>query len=333
MIYFKGRSDFVTYRKADVISYDICLDSYKDDASVVIAPWGAADMDDIGAWLIRKSRPYLISAVSPADDSVTIRIMPPQKVFDREIVYPGEGASTAAFLASVIQTEFINQSDPMYRVAALRVVQDTDRAFIKPDEVLDAEAELAEGEAPGTVLFNLYDYVVKLRNCHDVFVDFSVSGDVLTATIREHVFRTYNVVFGDGHSVLDSQSFGDADTTAKVTVFRGNAATDFYLKEDGAITTEPPSPRVPGAWATVLADEDASEEDIEELAEDAFGDGCGAHKVEFWSDVDLALGDVVTMRLDGKRVVGSVSRIDEASGNVRRHYATGDLATMLTEQI
>lgn len=333
MIYLKTRRTFRTYKQIDEVSFDLCLDSYEDDGGSVVVPGPAADMDDVGAWLIHSGRVFLISSVVPGEERTTIKTAPPGAIFDRPVVYPGASTTTAAFLAGVITSGWIAQTDPMYQVSALRISIGTSRAMIKPDEVIAAEEALEEGETLGVVLFDLAAYLRKLRSSFDVFLDFDFAGDDLTVQICEHTYAERNIVFADGASILDKEAYGGTDTVAKVTVLCNGAATDFYLDEYGDIQTSVPTARVQGRWATVIAPDEAEEDEIAEAAARAFGDGAGAHKVEFWSDTELALGDAAVMRLRGRRVIGCISRIDRRSDDLRNHYTTGDLVTTITEMI
>lgn len=333
MIFLKTRSDFRTYRQIDEIDYDLCPESYDDDGGTVTLPAEAAGPEDAGAWLIHAGWVYLAENVVPGTDKVTVRTAPPIRAFDREVLYPGEESTAAAFVAAVLEAEWISQTDPAYRIAALTVLQESAAGMIKPDEVIAAEEALGDGETLGPVLFNVYGYLVKLRNNHGIHLDFTFSGDVLTATVRDRVYGQHNIVFGDGRSILDSEAYGDTDTVAKVTVIAGGEATDFYRDEYGDIQTSVPEPRAAGQWKTILAPDEATEEEIAQAAADAFGEAAGAQKVEFWSETDMALGDAAVMRLHGRRVVGCISRVEITSANSKRRYATGDLATTLTDKI
>ena len=325
MVYIKSLSEFRTRKMIQDISHKYPLGSYADDSGSVVVPERAADIGDAGSWLIALGKVFYISSVVPGDGKTTIKIEPPHKAFDRQVVYPGGAGTTAAFLAGVLESEFRAQTDPAYRIGALRVVSATNRAFIKPDEVGDDTTE--------TIIFYLYNYIVKLRNSYNIYLDFSFSQNVLTVTICEHEHGEHNIVFGDGKSILDSEAYGGSDTVAKVSVLHGQNRTDFYLTEFGGIQNTVPAVRVPGSWKIVKAKDDATEDELLEDAKRAFGDGAGAHKVEFWSEREMALGDVVVMRLNGVRVVGCISAVSLESGNARWHYAVGDLDTTLTAKI
>lgn len=412
MVYLKTRSGFVTYRMIDEISFELCLESVDDDVSTVVVPHGTVDGDDAGAWLVREGQIFYVQEVTPGDERDTLKLAPPHSVFDRDILYDETWPQTSsgAFLAAAAADNFgTGQDDGMYRIDALTVSWDGETPFLLPAEVEEAvqaleekNAEKEEGEEQetlGPVLFNLCDYVRRLREREGLFLSWTFTpANALKAVLAPRTFVSYSIAFGDGHSILDAHTYGGEDTVAKVTVRMTEDPGEvlhYYLAETGDIVKpyaeesggaivivqpDPPSPRVPGQWVTKLmsrnqivqkvdsgapmrikptvqtagmSDSEALRlawklaawsdsivttetiiETAEDLAMDAFGDAVfGAHKVEFWDDRAYRLGDTITMRLDGRRVVGSISRTDETSGNLRRHYATGDLSLGLTEQI
>lgn len=342
MVYFKRMFDFVTYRMAEETDYELCPESYKDDGSTVTIPSGTAAREDSENWLVIGGAVYYIRSATPERDKTTLKLEPPMMAFDRDVIY-AEASTTEEFIDNMVSTHFARQDDPMYRIAA-QVRASGSHALIKPDEVLTAEAALQAGEALGAVTFNFYDYLTKLRNGYDIFCDFQIEDNSLVLRVAERSFAEVNIVPGDGHSVLESRSYGSQDTTAKVTILcekdGTTTASDWYLTEQGTIQQARPASRVRGKWAVKRITADAGQTDAETAeairaaAADAFGDRItGAHKIEFWSDQALRLGDVVNMRLDGQRVTGSISKVNLICGSSRRLYVTGDLAVTLTEKL
>lgn len=375
MLFLKSRKTFKTYRQIDETNFEIFLDSFEEEASQATLKPGDADQDEVGQWLVYNGELYLISDVFPSDESVTVGIMEPLKIFDQDVLYAGSMAAetiatTKGFLDALLnQVWGAGQTDEEYRIDYLDIEFDpnmntTDPVFIKPSLVREAEeaAEESEESEKELVIFNVYEYFCMLRDAYNIRIMPTISNGAFKILIKKVESDKRNVVFNDGHSILESQGYGGADTTAKVTVILGNGIDEadpqsvnphnaqinkktyhFYLTEDGEMTDEPPTPRVKGKWAVITASEsDANTFSMRksenkkiatEEAEREFGENSGGMKIEFWSDYVFNLGDVISMRLNNKFIKGRVSGIKKRSDNVRIFYTVGDLATSLTDKL
>lgn len=319
MVYFKERQTFKTYRMAQENDYSVCLESYDGDNSTLTVAYKDAGQKDVGAWLVWDGKLFVVNEVKPADDKTrtTLTLTEPASVFDRDVIYASSYSSldTGAFLAAVINAEFVNQSDTFYALP-LTVRSNVPLAQTPPCEVGD--------------IFNVYDYLLSLRQSNDVFTDFRFSGEAITVDINVRVPETFNVFLGDGHSILKSQDFGSADSVAKVTTINGNTKQDWYLDVNGAIQSTPPTPRVQGSWKLVTL---SSGDDAEQKAREAFGRTSGAHNVQFKTGREFAVGDVVNLRIDDTTVTGRISSKSLDFGENWYLYKTGNLAVKLTDKI
>lgn len=304
-------------------AYTVVLESYDGDKSKIDVEHGRVGLEDIGSWLIFDGYLFLVSAVHPADDrsKATITCREPQAVFDQDVYYTtaAYGAmNTGAFVAAVINSEFVQQSDGLYALPRLVVRNWISTAHIPPSD-----------EPDGTV-FNLYQYLTMLRDSYGIYVDMSFSQDTMYADIRERVPEHHNVSFRDGHATLKSLDFGGDDTIAKITSVKNGVMTDWYLTNSGDITHSPPEPRVKGAWEKlVLGDNDDAEQKVREK----FGANTGAHKAEFRCDREFALGDAVSLRTDDDLVEGRISYKAREKDDSWWIYKTGDLAVTLTDKM
>ena len=364
MIFLKSKTDFRTYRQCDEKEYELFIDSFEEEASQFRLKPKEADQDDLECWAIKNNLIYLIKSVTPEDEETTLGVSEPLKIFDREVWYTGDMAditsTTGAFITALIaQCWTSSDVDSEYRVGYLTVdvsglntSSGGDPTFVKPEPVKEDEDNKKKNPDSGSspVTFNVYEYFRMLRDAYRIEFKFTYTTTNLILTIKNRTNSPHNVIFGDGHSILESQSFGGADTIAKVTVIQKQTkkddnsyqAFDYYLTEDGEMSEEKPSPRVHGQWRLITLTSDPEDnpqpgETKEELRQDearkAFGENSGDNKIEFWSDEVYNLGDTLTMRLNGKIVKGMVSSIKIRSDNSRYFYTTGDLATSLTDKL
>lgn len=319
MVYFKNRQ-FQTYRKAIESDYTI-IDSLSGGASSMTVEYAGGWLDDLGSWLIFRGELYLITKVKPDDAKrkTELELRPPQAIFDRDIYYTTAeyGAlGTGAFLANVINNEFVHQSDMFYAVP-MTVTSAVTLAHIPPCD---------DGE-----VFNLLDYINTLRESNNIVVEMTFSGNRLYASISEFVPETHNVTLTDGHAVLKSQNFGSGDSIAKVTTIQGGVKTNWYADAAGNVSTTPPVPRIRGRWEIVKVGDN---DDPAQKAREAFKGGkAGAFNVQFASDRDYSVGDIINLRTDGKLVCGQITAKTTVCNERWTLYKTGDLAVTLTDKI
>lgn len=323
VVYLKTHSAFETYRSMRETGYDMVLESYDGDTSKIEVEHGAVGLEDIGSWLIVDGGLYLVSAVHPADDrsKATITCREPQAVFDQDVYYTSAAygtLNTGAFVAAVINAEFVQQADSLYALPRLVVRNYVTTAQIPPSD-----------EPDGTV-FNLYDYLTMLRDSYGIFVDMSFSRNTMYADIREREPAHHNIVTNDGHAILDSLDFGDTDTVAKITSIKNGVGTHWYLTASGAITHTPPEPRVKGSWEKLVL---GANDDAEQKVREKFGANSGAHKAVFRSDREFALGDAISLRAENNLVEGRISYKARKKSDSWWIYRTGDLAVTLTDKM
>ena len=350
MIFFKDRHTFRTYKQVDEKDHEFFIDSYEDEGSSAALKVGDADQDDTKSWIIWNGRLFLVSDVSVNDDGCDAGISDPLKIFDRDVIYSGSElvsqTTTSGFVFTLITKEWIEQDDEEYRIPYMQIHNNlgiTDPVLIRPQPVKDALDDSDSSSSEEVVIFNAYEYFCMLRDAYGIRIDMFVSGDILNVNIYQPEVRYRNVIFGDGDTILDSQSFGEADTVSKVTVvFAGSTPEkyDFYLNDDGEMSAAntPPIPRVKGQWTIIEASADSegtktNAEIAKEEAEREFGENSGGMKIEFRSSRLFDLGDVVTMRLNKKVVKGKISSIKKRSDDKRWQYIVGDLATSLTDKL
>lgn len=317
MVYFKDIHSFATYRMANESDYSI-VEGY-DETSTMCVEYTSAGQDDVGSWLIWNGRLFLIANVKPADNKskTTLTLKEPQAVFDRDVYYTTSayGAlNTGAFLAKVINDEFVNQADTFYAVR-MEVSNGVTEPHIPPCE---------DGE-----VFNLHDYIAMLRESYDIGVDLTFGGNSLLANIRYFVPGMHNVSMSDGHAILKSQEFGGS-TVAKVTTIKNGVKANWFIDAEGNVSNSAPVPRLNGTWEIVPV---SNNDDPAQKAREAFKGKSGAHRITFKSDRDFAVGDIINLRTNETLVRGRISSKTLESGEGWWLYKSGDLAVTLTEKL
>lgn len=316
-LYIKDRKTFATVGMADCVDWDIIEDSDAAEYSTFTLAPGALGFGDVGQWIIADGAVLRVDMVTPTAEQASVRCLPAWTMFDLNTVYDEDAAHPAtaeAFIAGIIETDYIEQTDAAYRTDYIDLTWDAGTAFAAPDI----------GSA-GT--FTLADYIAATA---DVSVTFAVSGRTLRVHVAPRAKAARKLVFGDGHTLVTSQAFS-ADSVAKVTTNQDGALRAFYLAADGTVSETVPAERAEGSWAYIAV---AAKDDPAEKAAAEFSKNKSAHKIEFLSDFDLAVGDVVTARLDGKMFAGAVSRRGRSSaGGKMRNYTIGDLAVTASDKL
>lgn len=315
-IYIKDRKSFATVAMARCADWTIVDDSDGAEYSRFVLPPGALGFGDVGQWLVADGTVLCVDTVTPTETQVTVRARSAWTEFDLNSAYSESAshpATAEAFIASTLAADYVEQNDEAYRMGYLAVTYDPGTSFAAP-EITSAGA------------FALADYIEQTG----VAVRFAVSGQALNVHIAPRARTPRQLVFGDGHSIVTSQAFS-ADAVAKVTTDQDGTRRHYYLAADGSVSTSVPAERAEGSWTLISV---ATADDPLEKAKAEFAKNKSAHKIEFRSDLDLAVGDVVTARLDGKVFTGAVSRRGRsaASGSMKE-YAIGDLAVTASDKL
>lgn len=319
MIFVKDRQTFVTKKQCELLTCDpLVYDATEDTSSQVSVPIGAITNDDMNSWALNADGLWLIKGVSPQDTETNVTLDLPWRLFSRDLIWDGTTySSKGAFIADIIQKEYIDQSDSFYAYPYITVSNSDTTKFEAPaDEAGD--------------IYSLSEYIENAVKVDGLWFDYSVDprGIGFTITSRAGTYRT--VVFNDGHTLYEGADFGD-DSVGKVTILQNGSTTDFYLSGDGGIYLSPPSERVEGEWKTISIGED--DIPIDE-AEKEFEETINSYKIQWASDKKIYVGDNIRFQLsDGSIHFGKVTYSSFKSSDALYHYKSGSLKTTLTEKI
>lgn len=366
MIYFRKRTDFTIYKYANETRFDIPVEAYADETGTITVAAGDAVISDADNWLVKDGRLYSIVSVQPGKTSTEITVGDPLRMFARTVAGLNiwtiwfdvalHGGGETEFLQSLFSDYVIAPDDTEYAMSYVSVDGDAGLpfAFFNDMESMAGDPSFSVANLVSSLTIDIYQYLRRIRAEEDVFLTLTMDGNDLKIYVSQRTFATKNLAPGDGNTFIEEHAYGSADTVGRGTVFVWlQGASDFYdwtfeyyLTEDGEITDTAPTPRVHGQWKSVIVElkvpgstpvadlPDKAQEAADNAAASLFGDRVmGTHQIAFWSDTELALGDVVVMRVDGVRVCGSVSEVRSVSGNPRKRYTTGDLCTTLTQKL
>ena len=148
---------------------------------------------------------YYISGCSPEDDSLDLTIQHPIYAFGRAVLYDGS-TTYGTLIKNILDNDFgINCLDSEYTMAYMSVAStDETECIIEPDQ---------------------FGYIIPSDIFEDarkdgVIIDFkNTPTNTLEVDVRTANYDSGYVVFGDGHSIIQSESY-DASYCAKATVLQ-----------------------------------------------------------------------------------------------------------------
>jgi hypothetical protein len=331
--FVKSFATYRTIKKAPVLSSALVLDSLDADTSTVTVKGTEIGRSDTGNWLIVDGNIYQISAVKPQKDRTMLTLVSPMDAFNRTLEFDEQVAhpTAGAFVADVLQKNWVTCDDPVYSVNYL-VVSDSDTTPYTPPE-LDSNG-----------CFALPAYCRLLRKSYRTAVTFRDAGELLICSISRIPEAVRKISFEDGNSQLQSVDYSKSGT-AKLTVLQdvdtgvkddsGNAIlrrdrSVWYLAEDGSISQVEPARRAVGKWATIVI---KGAGDVRAKVIETFAKNKANHKLEFWSTRDLNVQDACTFMVYGDVLQSYISYKRKSSEDKRFYYKSGELATTATEKL
>lgn len=320
--YIKDFASFATNDQREALDYKLVLDSMSAETGSVTVNGDDLPRSLAGSWLIINSEPFYIYKISPKRGKTDIKLLPVIGLFDRDLLYTDISATTiGGYIASIIGSEWINQTDTVYDTPYMTVTNTDTTAFVEP--ALDDNG-----------VFNLLDYIEWARETYNISVKASISKNTLNLTIAKDTAVTHPLVDNDGHTQLSKSAFSSS-VVAKLTVLQPDenenmTSTVWYLAADGTASTSVPANRAVGSWQTlVIGADDVQQEKVDE----EFAKNSTSHKVELYSDFSMKVGDTIRVRISGEIFEGIINAITRKKGDSRTLYRIGDLPTTLTEEL
>ena len=329
--FLKNFEAFKTMRQLDVIASSLCIESADAQGSTVTVVGDDIPRSYNGAWLIIDGLLFLIEKLTPQEGRTLISLLSPIDAFKRPLVYSSGSSSIGQFITDVLTDNWIEQPDGVYALPYLKIENVDGSAFVQP--TVDEDG-----------LFILTDYIREVRRLYNVKLNFNVVGDSIQLRIEKVDRPSRKVLFDDGHSQLETAAYsksGLAKLTVVQPVFTGetdeagdkvyiNTYTDWYLADDGSVSTTIPARRATGEW-DVLTIRDKDDPQTKVLQ--TFAKNSASHKIEFWSDRQLNVFDNCTFYVHGEILNSYISYVGKRSTDKRYFYRSGELATTATEKL
>lgn len=315
LAYIKRKKDFKTVASAEAVSWDMPLASIEDDVGTIVLYGTAVSRGSEGDFLIMDGHIWVVDQVTPEDQQTTVTVADVRCAFDRPLFYEGGGSAIGSWLAEQLRSQYKEHPDSDYAMPYLQIHN------------IDVTEYLAPTVEDG--LYNLKTYMRKVNRLRDIQTTFAVSQNTLVVRIFQRERPRHSIVFDDGRCQLISRAYSRA-SIAKVTAYQDGVGTDYYLAENGDISTTVPLRRAEGAWEVLVIQEG---EDMDDRVRDVFSQNSNSHRIEWKSDRLFDLYDNALIRLDGGVMSSYVSYIGISSADNRHHYKSGELATTLTERL
>lgn len=329
-VWIRSVLDYSHKAKLPAVSWDLPLwsDSPKDTGSVTVV---GETKDFTGDWAILDGRPFLIRSCAPSKGQTRMELQLPETVFSRQLRYAGGGTEQyGTYIAATISSEYVSQSDAMYALPYLTVSSSDTTPFTFPADT---------GE-----LYTLLDIITDAMT-EEVYLSWTAGMSGIAVAIAARPAEDHNLFFDDGHTKLSAQTY-----TAKVIAKAGVrllqevedgvinvvASGTYYWHSDGTVSDTAPSPRIAGEWIQVDAGYDAESGEststqLLKAATEAMAGNTLAYKLEFWSDREYRLGDILTCRI-GEIVTRAVLTYARRSSRDNRiFYRAGRAVLTLTD--
>lgn len=323
--YIKDRNTFQTLCACSVVAYDITLESIYDEVSdISILYDGAVKEGDI-VWL-ENGYCGIINGYDPDGNMVKLKCNHIITLFSRDLYYdngrPTNGIEP--YIKSLIDTEYTNQRDTVYRVPYLRVTAET---ITQAGTIPDVE----------NLVCQIKSYIAKVRRLHDVFMTFTVSRKYLDAKLARKVIPLRQIDFSDQDLRIEPN--GETFSETNVGKIRSIAEDtgeikDWYLLGDGTITNSyTEQNRIKGDWIIIKVNK---AEDVADSVKNEFKKNTYSHKIlfsvpkektryNFYDDLLIALGN--------RRFRSYIAAVRIQSSNDRIFYQCGELRTTMTDKL
>jgi hypothetical protein len=280
--YIISKTDLKVKDTASIISYEINEDTaspVQSSFSFASAP-NASNDDYI---LLRGVYLGIISGIEADKNTsvVTLRSLPVNSIFTRNILLGTPQAVTENYILSAINDNFVNSGDTLFDIPYIA-------ALSKTQTSLDITPHNENG---------IYSLDTFLRYCamrHHIFADFVITPEALNVGI-ENRMPPVHIIDATVADVLNLNETVVSDCVSKLTVKTLTSVLTYYLFDDGIFGTNPMAGiRVHGRVDTVYCENAA---DAEITAGDLFAKNKYSHLIEAEILSSSKLYDTANMHL------------------------------------
>lgn len=322
--HFFAQSDFSFVASVNIISYGpLELSPYGRTKSNVVIQ----GRHDFTQELIMCADKYawLVSACVPSNDNdtTTITLLPLYNIFDRYIPYTAQALGVTMQIDADIWTYFKNCSDAMFAYP-----------YIFPQTYSGASRYNFVPAVNESGMYNLKAYMDSMAPYVGVYLSWTRSGLTLTILDREDYAYEFSPKYDtDGGAEKLMRAVFTRDLISKLTYYNKatGASTDYYLLDDGTVTTDGSAAnRVRGRWILYEAENANIGLITAQFAHSEY-----SHSIELMtSQQPPTYYSRCKIRLPSGEVLQSrVTSISASSGDDRLKIKAGRAATTLSEII
>lgn len=318
-VYIKDSKTFYNKAIVDAYSYQLVKSIYTDLSELTVQyneniAVGDIIYDNYG-WIAR------ISSVEKDGQTLQLKAEDITYLFNRDIIFTSSDmkSSTEQTLLQALQKYYKNQSDEVYALPYLNLAAYTMTSNLQP--------------AVEYGLWSIKSYISRVRRLQGVYADIKASASTLDIFIQRKELFSGKIFTTNQYLEITEETFSNT-SIGKVTAYtQGGSATDYYLLEDGTITTTYQAyNRVPGEWVYLEIQE--GEDELTQV-KNKFKENSYSHKVTFVVPKDKAkweFYDPVMIEVNKLWYQSYIAKkIIKDDGTTE--YQCGELKTSLTDKI
>lgn len=316
----KDRHSFrtLTDTMCSVTNYALTMESIYDEISDLQVTAAKVKPKEGDILYLENGFTGIIQEAEGNDHALDLRCRQIVTIFDRDIFYTEhQGACVEDRLKNMIDANFTNQPDAIYRLPYLEVIVETRTpSAMRPD--IDDDG-----------LYNIKSYIAKLRRLLNIFVTFELKRSRLIVRIARKIVPIKQIDFSDADLRIIERSFS-YERIGKITSWAEdtNEKKDWYLKADGTITNiYSESDRVDGNWKPIKVREAS---DVADSVADEFKSNTFSHKITFTAPPEKArfdFYDSVKIALDDRLFDSYIAVVKISKDSVLTEYQCGELRT------
>lgn len=319
IFYFRDRKTFRLKGLGESMDYRLVLGSIYGDYTRIIMPEvkgivsGDFVLNDSGFLAI-------IDSVDKEAGAMQLNVKDISNLFARKIVFNGTQSSSSveAYIQGLITTNYISLADTMFRLPFLTITTGS------------TTAEVSQPDTEGG-FYTIKSYLSKVRRLYGIQVEYNIQVNTLTGTLKQ-VQNKKQLFLDNSNYHIEEEAYSN-NTLSKITAFNSDTqtATDYYLLDDGSVTTNMNAPgRVDGIWDAITV----GDNEIElERVKDKLKENTFSHKITFLSsekDARYNFYDYVKVSLRGniyesyiaKHIVNSDGTTEYQLGELRNTFTS-----------
>lgn len=216
-----------------------------------------------------------------------------------------------------------------YAPQGFRIVQNSDQDFVNYlNGLMIPLSELTVFGENGSVICFYFSEIFRVLRKYGVVIHASVPNEDLQISFDIGHSDNQAIHFEDGHSQLITESYND-DVCTGCIIYDGSIQP-FYLDDYGEIVSEVLEQ---AQGYTVSLWRDGSFTTAFAQAQEHFNKNQHSHKIEFASDREFHIGQVVRLITQRGIITSKISKVVKKSNDDRIHYTCGEFPVTAKERI